>query len=253
MLIPYFKEERTQESVESVLIRQMDCSMLLESGGDGFDDSFHGTTIIWLFMSHLADRVKTSQDLQSVKSWLSFLRRRDFHLDWRDEDGQTPLMQAALFPLKQSVATVRLLLACGADVSVKDDNGEQALHYALSEPFDGSEVVYHEWYESVVGVVTCLIEAGADIFALDDEGRTPMDTACSFDSFSPFADALESCGFSVEDTIIESDRRSDQWEADLRRLHGAKRTAVDAEILQTPSTEGLHQRRRQICQPGDDD
>jgi Ankyrin repeat len=234
--------------------------MLLESGGDDLNDSFSNTTTIWYLMSSLADYVKTSQDLQSVKSWLSFLRKRNLHLDWRDEDGFTPLMYATLSPEKESVATVRLLLACGADVSLKDDHGNQALCYALvarggdiPKFIGGNEVVNPEWHEAVVGVVTCLIEAGADIFALDNEGRTPMDAACSFDSFSPFADALESCGFSVEDTIIESDRRSDQWEVDRRRLHGAKRTAVDAEILQTPSTEGLHQRRRQIFQPGDDD
>jgi ankyrin repeat protein len=247
-------------SVESVLIRLMDCYMLLESGSDDFDDSFDGITKIWSFMRHLADHVKTSQDLQSVKSWLSFLRKRNWHLDMQGRNGGTLLMFAAVPGGMRSLETVRLLLACGADVSLKNDFGLQALHYALLDAdgdipkfTEGNEMVNPERYKALVGVVTYLIEAGADIFALDNGGMTPMGCACSFDTLLAFADALESCGLSTEDTIEESNRREDQWEADRRRLYGAKRTAVDAEILQTPSTEGLHQRRRQICQPGDVD
>jgi hypothetical protein len=234
--------------------------MLLEAGGDDFDESIHVLVKLQLYMSDLTDHVKTSQDLQSVKSWVSFLRKRNLHLDCRDEGGFTPLMFAALSPIKRSVATVRLLLACGADVSLSNDSGKQALHLALllheghiPKFTEGNEVVNAEWHEDLVGVVTCLIEAGADIFALDNDGMTPIDYAWFSGKFLPFADALERFGLSVEDVREESFRRTNQWETDRRRLHGAKRTAVDAEILQTPSTEGLHQRRRQICQAGDDD
>lgn len=169
-------------------------------------------------------------------------------------------MLAALPGPKWSVVTIYLLLACGADVSLADNNGKQALHYAVGTGFqdvpkfiDSNEVVNPEWQEAVVPVITCLIEAGADIFALDNLGRTTLHYALSRDNLSPWIDALERCGLLVQDRMEESFRRRYQWKADLRRLHGAKRTAVDAEILQAPSTQVHHRRRRQISQPGDDD
>jgi Ankyrin repeat len=210
-------------------------------------------------MKLLAKIVTSSQDIQNVKIWLNFFQRRAGHLNMRDTLGMTPLT-AAVIKDEAPLQVVRLMLACGADVSLKDDAGFQVLHYALfqrpgygSKFVDGGGVVDPDLYESLVGVVTCLIEAGADIFASVGEGTTPMELAEDCGTSLAFADALERCGLSVDDTWEESMRRQAQWEADDRRLYGAKRTAVDEEILKRPSTEGLRQRRREICQLGDDE
>jgi hypothetical protein len=234
------------------LTRMVDCSMLLEADGCDFGDFAPAIRKHSIIMSRFAELAKTSRDLQSVKSWLGSLRKRNWHVNVRTENGTTPLMLAA-----DSLPTLRLMLACGADVSLKDDFGSQALHRALMfgvpKFIDCSEVANPEWYESLVGIVTCLIEAGADIFALDNRGRGPVELACLCDHIWPFVKALERCGLSVENTVQESFQQKIQWEADRRRLHDATRTAVDAEIQENPSTEGLRKRRRLIFQPGDDD
>jgi ankyrin repeat protein len=195
------------------------------------------------------------EEKKSLKIWLSFLRRRNVHVNRRVLHGWTPLMATVCPGQIGSIEFVRLLLACGADVSLTKEHGQQALHLALGESApsqvvpkfnDNTKGFNPDRHDAVVGVITCLVKAGADIFTLDNEGRTPLDFAILAENFSPWTDALEHCGLSVRDTMEESRRRLYQWKADRHRLHGAKRTAVDAEILQTPSTEGLRKRRREL-------
>jgi Ankyrin repeat len=251
----------SEESLESALIKSMDCCMLLEahSSDDGglFADE-HWFNFAY-GMKLLAKIVTSSQDIQNVKIWLNFLQRRAGNLNMSDTDGMTPLMAAVICD-EAPLQFIRLMLACGADVSLKDENGCQVLHHALlgrpgySSIFvDGGEAVDPDSYESVVGLVTCVITAGADIFALTNAGMTPMEVAIFCGTSLAFAAALERCGLSVDDTREESMRRKAEWKADRRRLYGAKRTAVDEEVLKTPSTEGLRKRRREICRPGDDE
>ncbi len=56
---------------------------------------------------------------------------------------------------------IRLLLAKGADVNVKDNAGETPLHSAA---MNGS-----------VDVTTLLLANGADVNAKDNQGRTPLE------------------------------------------------------------------------------
>jgi Ankyrin repeat len=247
------------QGLKPALARTMDCFLLLEAYGSHFDDLGERTVWTSIIIDELAECVKTSQDIQNVKVWLSFMQKRAWHLNLQTRDGKTPLMMATMLSTKP-LPTIRLMLACGADVSLKDDAGLQVLHHALlgrpgcgSEFVDGGEAVDPDSYESMVGLVTCLIEAGADIFALDNVGITPMVVAKMCGTSLAFADALERCGLSVDDTWEASMRRQAQWEADRRRLYGAKRTAVDVEDLETPSTDGLRKRRRHNLQSGDDD
>src|SRR6266404_4377663 len=76
--------------------------------------------------------------------------------------GQDPQTDAALRKAAQDgdLQTVKDLLAKGADVNAKDNDGETALMIAASQ--------------SNPGILTELIEAGADINAQNNSGRTAL-------------------------------------------------------------------------------
>jgi uncharacterized protein len=76
------------------------------------------------------------------------------------ESGATPLIYAVL---SSRSAMLQLLLAFGAQVNSKSRNGESMLHLAATK--DNQEVVH------------LLLEAHADLAALDVDGRTPLDSA----------------------------------------------------------------------------
>jgi hypothetical protein len=245
------------EGVEYIVTEFTDCCLLLEASGGDSEDSFTLKQIN--FFGIFLEQARYSEIDESLKAWLSFLERRNVHVDQQDPCGFTPLMHIISREYKWTEDTVRSLLAFGADVSLKCECGKQALHIALMgvghrrsqlpRLIDGTDDVNPEWCEVEVRVLTCLVEAGADIYALDNEGNSPTYCAYVRGTLSLWAEALERCGLPYETVLGESIRRQDQWEADRRRLHGAKRTAVDAEILHNLSTEGLRKRRRQISQP----
>lgn len=72
-----------------------------------------------------------------------------------------------------ATATVRLLLAGGANVHARNRRGAQPLHYAA----DGAPDGVHWNPESQHDVVACLIQAGADPNAIDDSGVAALHRA----------------------------------------------------------------------------
>ena len=60
-----------------------------------------------------------------------------------DEDGHTPLMRAAL---EGDTATVRALLAGGADVNAKDNEGRTALMFAVTNMHTATSDAQHYSY-----------------------------------------------------------------------------------------------------------
>lgn len=63
----------------------------------------------------------------SVNDVLAFLSRDKSLVNWRDEEGLTPLMRAAD---RDALDVVKILLDNGADVTFTDNDGLTALHYA---------------------------------------------------------------------------------------------------------------------------
>ena len=80
----------------------------------------------------------------------------------RDDDGTMPLHAAAAS--NRSLAVIATLLGVGADISARAGNGWTPLHAAARSNRNPA-------------VVEALLAAGADVSARDDDGRTPWDLA----------------------------------------------------------------------------
>ncbi len=81
----------------------------------------------------------------------------------------TPLMHACLSYTEPEI--VRTLLRHGANPTLANSSGETALHTAASMPHAEK--------------VLALIEAGADVYAVDDEGNTPLSLAQKHNAQQP--------------------------------------------------------------------
>ena len=84
----------------------------------------------------------------------------------RDEDGATPLHEAATHSGPEAV---RLLLERGADASARDDRMETPLHNAMTDEYGE--------YIADLEKVQLLLAYGADVAAANDDGRTACDLA----------------------------------------------------------------------------
>jgi hypothetical protein len=106
--------------------------MLLETGDGDSEESFGpGKFSFFNMVSCRSDGFRSSRGEKSLKIWLCFLRQRNVHVNRRVLHGWTPLMTTVCPGQIGSVKFVRLLLACGADVSLTKEHGQQALHLAL--------------------------------------------------------------------------------------------------------------------------
>jgi hypothetical protein len=100
-----------------------------------------------------------ANDLRRVSTWLE----RGANPNARAPEGWTPLFEAVMPPSKEP-AIAELLLAKGADVRVRDKNGQTPLHAAAKF---GDEAHLH----------VLLDRGGAEIDARDPGRRTPLHVA----------------------------------------------------------------------------
>lgn len=115
---------------------------------------------------------RTSEDLERIRGALQMIT----HVDKRDESGNNMLWGALMGAARvavdegsteaeETVPLVRMLLTeHGSRVNQVFDNGSTPLHLAAAS--------------GVLGVVEAVLEAGADIGARDDAGRTALIMAC---------------------------------------------------------------------------
>lgn len=114
---------------------------------------------------------------------------------------------------------LKILLACGADVNARTAQGRSALHM-MFETFKRGKGLLPDFQEALI----CLINAGADVFAVDKAGYSVSALACYpkvrslIDPWTrltqPFNEnpelrtewvhALEACGYDAEEVIAAS-------------------------------------------------
>lgn len=98
------------------------------------------------------------RDMCSVRALMPFLISKGANINMRDSAGCTPLMLAF------NQIAIDALLDLGADASACNNVGENVLHYIVRHPFRMSDDV----------LARCM-DAGADPYAENKEGYTPVD------------------------------------------------------------------------------
>ncbi|KLJ06231.1 hypothetical protein EMPG_10341 [Blastomyces silverae] len=149
---------------QTTFLEEEECQiveLLLEKGAKPDLMDVHGRTPLSHAVGHGSSRVATH------------LLRGGADFNVRDADGRTPLSRAAAASYrycrcstKDPIRLVKLLLAHGATLESRDNNGRNALSWAVMGEHDGADET-----------VKFFLEQGLDIESRDDYGRTPLSWA----------------------------------------------------------------------------
>jgi hypothetical protein len=136
-------------------------------------------------------------------------------LEQRSSDGMTCLLLAVSFPMGDSLSNIFLkvcnLLDRGASASATDDNSESCLHLFLSYDYQGYE--YWDLFGNgddkyyLEGTLVELINAGADVHAVNHQGKTVSDVAREYNNGEFWKAALEWCGYNADEVMSWSPDR----------------------------------------------
>jgi ankyrin repeat protein len=199
---------------------------------------------------------------EATATWTSFLRQRHVDIDYQNEEGKTPLMRQLATYYETNAdprAVVLWLCVCGANVHARDVYGREVLHWAVDccslqthnehsriercIQTESGLILNPEWHEMVVAMITMLIRAGADIYAIDDYGVSVGSLAQNHQTLPQLKESLRSTGILWSDFIEEYNLRLEAWLEERVRLHSAKRTAFDPKDLEMPSRATIMRRR----------
>ena len=117
-------------------------------------------------------------------------------LETRSDNGETPLHFAARY--NEDPAVVEALLAAGADPLSEDSDDSTALHLAAR-------------YNENPSVLEALLAAGFEREAHDDEERTPLHLAARYNENSAVVEALLAAGANIE--AVDEDGRTPLYRA----------------------------------------
>jgi hypothetical protein len=168
------------------------------------------------------------------------LLKEDPSLVRRTEAGVLPTWRWTLLHTAtaetSSLAIVAALIEAGAEVNVRDNEGNTPLHFAMKRI--SREKLPVQDYE---GIIRLLLEKKADIHAVNEGGATPLHTASAFRADPSAVELLIQAGANVNRKALESyggwtplhgaaARNSGGIVAVLLK-HGADPTARDAKGL----------------------
>jgi hypothetical protein len=137
-------------------------------------------------------------------------------LEQRSPDGMTSLLLAVSYPIGNTPSNLFLkvcnLLDRGASASATDDNnGESCLHLLLSYDYHG----YEYWGDfgdeedkyCLEAALVELINAGADVHAVNHQGKTVSDVVREYNNGEFWKAALEKCGYNADEVMSWSPDR----------------------------------------------
>lgn len=96
-----------------------------------------------------------------------------------DSQGWTPLARAIEI---ENYQIVKLLLENGADVHTRLDNDDTSLHLAVDGSIDGTIQTGGASGDEPTAIIELLLKNGANIFAKNAQGESPMDWAKNYHS-----------------------------------------------------------------------
>jgi hypothetical protein len=104
---------------------------------------------------------------------------------------------------------IALLLVRGADFSQRDAGGNNCLHIVMH--WNRDKLLYYgrtmvsETYDELRDILTLMITAGADIYAINEEGATVSEVAYAEGHYQIWAEVLETCGYDTDKVFQEYD------------------------------------------------
>ncbi len=139
------------------------------------------------------EHVKSNKELS--KEIIELLIAKGADVNAKRDDGETPLHQAASKGRKE---IIELLITKGADVSAKSDDGWTPLHQAA--------------YKGHKEIAELLIDKGPDVNAMSDDGWTPLHQA-AYEGHKEIAELLIDKGADVN-AMSDIGRTPLYWAAD---------------------------------------
>jgi hypothetical protein len=199
------------------------CLLLEEAGADP-EESFEtdGKFILSQLTSETMYLGKGFREDIALSDWSTFLSRRGFDINAKDETGKTALMEkASRSQYADSGNGLATLLRAGANVSTTDRDGRQALHYAVGlfryEPIEYGFESEADAREDRVRKISELIKYGADIYAVDDEGCSVSKLADENNVSAIWDDGLARSGL-IPDEVRGEDRSRSHVSGEARNL-----------------------------------
>ena len=141
---------------------------------------------------------------------------------------------------------IALILSRGANVKAKNSRGETCLHLVfLGCCWCNREAKTWQHLSDTKDIFILMISAGADVCAIDEQGRSVSDAAAQSGQQSIWTEALKYCGIDIRDVLARS------------RIDSAHSTALSPRYSEPPRTVTSkislteYLGRRKISAPGE--
>lgn len=114
---------------------------------------------------------------------------------------------------------IALLLQRGADVLSHDLDGNTCLHLVMRYRFDeecSTAPRYRndsasEYHKELKDILMLLLTAGADVTARNSFEFSPSDVAWDYGHWQQWTDALQECGYDINEVDVEREEESSCW------------------------------------------